>query len=167
MSGRLYLLCLKLSAWASITSRVKISSQRKRGHHKPLLTCQTIFISPSKCTAIQHSMSFTIHIAKRETKKKTPITTHFEKVKHEGAEQFKLKRELCVIRIGQQYNYNNKNKVMDKFNILLQRVCKSYSEFKKERERERRPSRNSTEAVNSQLHLFAVNSNFCFSLNLF
>lgn len=40
----------------------------KRGHHKPLLTCQAIFISLSDCTAVQHSMSFTIHSLKRHKK---------------------------------------------------------------------------------------------------
>lgn len=41
-----------------------MSSQWKRGHHKPLLTCQAIFISLSNCAVVWLSMSFTIHSLK-------------------------------------------------------------------------------------------------------
>lgn len=53
--------------------RPNMSSQRKRGHQKPLLTYQAIFISFSKCSAAQHSMRFIIHSL--ENIKKWLITT--------------------------------------------------------------------------------------------
>lgn len=53
--------------------RPNMSSQRKRGHQKPLLTYQAIFISFSNCSAAQHSMRFIIHSLKNI--KKWLITT--------------------------------------------------------------------------------------------
>lgn len=53
--------------------RPNMSSQRKRGHQKPPLTYQAIFISFSNCSAAQHSMRFIIHSLKNI--KKWLITT--------------------------------------------------------------------------------------------
>lgn len=55
--------------------RLNMSSQRKRGHQKPPLTYQAIFISFSNCSAAQHSMRFIIHSLKNIKKWLiTPIT---------------------------------------------------------------------------------------------
>lgn len=53
--------------------RPNMSSQRKRGHQKPPLTYQAIFISFSNCSAAQHSMRFIIRSLKNI--KKWLITT--------------------------------------------------------------------------------------------
>lgn len=74
--------CCDRSNWSFFTIGllekmwVRLSSLRKRGHQKPLLICQAIFISFANCSAVLHSMSFIIQRLK--IIKKWIITTKWK-----------------------------------------------------------------------------------------
>lgn len=83
---------------------VRLSSLRKRGHQKPLLICQAIFIFFSNCSAVLHSMSFIIQRLK--SIKKWFITTKIERVRQKQSRQ-----HLCDgISIGQKLKKKNSMK---------------------------------------------------------
>lgn len=162
MCWNLYLVWLKLSAWTSFTGfaplvycirwvGLNMSSLRKRGHHKPLLTCQAIFISLSNCTAVRHSVSFTIHSLKSVKKMNYYHRNWENETKREKT--VKIKKWISVMECQQERSLN-----LEKIRDWGKGWQSCWSGKKTS---EKRETKNKLEAIKWQFHFKWLSYDLC------